>query len=93
MQKKAVNISVQVFYDALGAELQDSSIIDYKMQEAYKMIREKSSQRKDETEKNAEGERQQIHQYKKERKWCGKKYALPLGAWWQYYVLRSLSVS
>lgn len=51
MQKNAVNISEQLFYDVLGAELADSGVIDSKMQEAYKIIREKSCQRKDTTEK------------------------------------------
>lgn len=50
MQKKAVNISEQVFYDVLGAELQSSSIIDSKMQEAYRIIRERNK-----IEKNKEG--------------------------------------
>ena len=54
MQKKAVNISEQVFYDALGAELQDSSIIDYKMQEAYRIIRERNKAEKSVGEEKVE---------------------------------------
>ncbi len=42
MQKKAVNISEQVFYDVLGAELPDSNIIESKVQETYRIIREKN---------------------------------------------------
>ena len=42
MQKKAVNLSDKLFYDILGVELEDSSVIDAKMKEAYEMIRAKN---------------------------------------------------
>lgn len=42
MQRNAVNVSDKMLYDILGAELEDSSIIDAKMIEAYEMIRGKS---------------------------------------------------
>lgn len=45
MQKNAVNVSDKVFYDILGAELEDSSIIDAKMIEAYEMIRARSREK------------------------------------------------
>lgn len=46
MQKKAVNISEQMLYDVLGAELSHSDAIDVKMQEAYRIVREKSYQKR-----------------------------------------------
>ena len=42
MQRNAVNVSDKMLYDILGAELEDSSVIDAKMIEAYEMIRGKS---------------------------------------------------
>ena len=42
MQKSAVNVSDKLFYDILGSELEDSSIIDAKMKEAYEIIRAKN---------------------------------------------------
>lgn len=41
MRKRAMDISDQLFYDTLGAELSDNSIIEAKIQEAYGIIREK----------------------------------------------------
>lgn len=46
MQRNALdvsNMSDKMFHDILGAELEDSSIIDVKMKEAYEMIRAKNS--------------------------------------------------
>lgn len=80
MQKKAVNISEQIFYDVLGAELPDNDLIDSKMQEAYRMIREKNSQRKDETEKNAEGGKTTDISVQKRKKVVWKKVCLTLGS-------------
>ncbi|MDE6389522.1 MAG: DUF4179 domain-containing protein [Lachnospiraceae bacterium] len=54
MQKKAVNISDQVFYDVLGTELQNSSIIDSKMQEAYRIIRERNKIKNEEDGKETD---------------------------------------
>ncbi|MBD5504152.1 MAG: DUF4179 domain-containing protein [Lachnospiraceae bacterium] len=45
MQRNAVNVSDKMLYDILGAELEDSSIIDAKMIEAYEMIRAKSREK------------------------------------------------
>lgn len=42
MQKSAVNVSDKLFYDILGTELEDSSVIDAKMKEAYEIIRAKN---------------------------------------------------
>lgn len=45
MQRNAVNVSDKMLYDILGAELEDSSIIDAKIKEAYEIIRAKGREK------------------------------------------------
>ncbi|MDE6737967.1 MAG: DUF4179 domain-containing protein, partial [Lachnospiraceae bacterium] len=68
MQRGAVNVSDKMLYDILGAELEDSSIIDAKMIEAYEMIRGKNRETTTGNIKNGENKKKAIS-YQKNTVW------------------------